>query len=148
MCRSSSEPGGPRRCPSHGRTKLRESLVEVGALVEREAGIARLVGSAKGIVHDGDRVVDWTGHADLYEVDPPLNGHRIVVASTVDHVPSVRSRGTEWNIETFLYGVSGADLQANWDELPGSAWGADVREAFGNAGYRLDSEAQGQLTQE
>jgi len=144
MCRSSSEPGGPRRCPSHGRNKIREAMNEVTALVQQhQAGVARLRGSAMGIVHDGDRIVDWTGKADLYELDPPLNGHHLVVASTVDHVPAVQSRGTVWGIETFLFGVSGADLQANWDELPGSAWGSTAVDALAGAGYQIADNPRG-----
>lgn len=139
MCRSSNEPGGPRRCPSHGRAKVRGAIAEVVALADHEANIARLLGSAQHVVHDGDRAVDWTGKAELYQLDPPLNGFDVVVASTVDHVPAVKSRGTEWGIETYLFGVRGDDLQVDWDELPGSAWGADARAAFGNAGYRLDA---------
>ncbi len=137
MCRSSTEPGGPRRCPSHGRAKIREAIAEVTTLAQREAGIARLVGSARGLAHDGDRVVDWTGNADLYELDPPLNGHALAVASTVDHVPAVKARGTVWGVETYLFGVTGTDLQVDWEELPGSAWGATAEEALAGAGYQM-----------
>ncbi len=138
MCRSAREPGGPRRCPSHGRAKIRAAITEVTTLVEHQVGIARLIGTAKGITHEGDRVVDWMGQADLYELDPPLNGHTMAVASTVDHVPSVRARGgTEWNVETFLFGVSGEKLEVDWDELPGSAWGATATEALSSAGYQV-----------
>jgi hypothetical protein len=134
MCRSSREPGGPRRCPSHGRAKIRETVAQISALEERQAGLARYLGPATG-VRDGDRLVDWTGTAVLYQLEPPLNGYGTVVASTVDRVPAVKSRGTQWNVETFLFGV-GEDSQVDWDELPGSAWGATSVEALHGAGYR------------
>lgn len=144
VCRSRIEPGGPRRCPSHSRSKIQEAVAEVVTLVERQAGIARLIGSAKGITHEGDRVVSWMGQADLYELAPPLNGYTMAVASTVDRVPAVQARGTEWNIETFLFGVTGERLEVDWDELPGSAWGATAIEALRAAGYQVaDSAAAG-----
>jgi len=117
------------------RAKISETLTEIAALDQRHTGIARELGSADG-VRDGDQPAAWTGAATLYRLEPPLNGYELVVASTVDRVPAVKSRGTEWNIETFLFGVHGGDdMQADWEELPGSAWGATVEEAFQAAGY-------------
>lgn len=101
---------------------------------------ARLVGSAAGVVHDGAQVVEWFGEADLYVLDPPLRGYRTIVASTLAHAPRVAaSGGAEYGVETFLWGVTGEDLQRGWDadELPGSGWGNTVVDALADAGYAL-----------
>lgn len=41
MCRSSNEPGGPRRCPSHAHAKFADALAEVLALEARELELYR-----------------------------------------------------------------------------------------------------------
>lgn len=41
MCRSSNEPGGPRRCPSHAHAKFADALAEVLALEARELQLYR-----------------------------------------------------------------------------------------------------------
>lgn len=103
-------------------------------------GIARMVGSAHGVVHEGDRVVTWFGQADLYHLDPPLCGYTVVVASTLPTAPPIAARGREERgVETFLFGVTGEDLQCDRaeGELPGSGWGNTVGDALAEAGYRL-----------
>lgn len=41
MCRSSNEPGGPRRCPAHARAKLAAAIAEVDDLERREIKLYR-----------------------------------------------------------------------------------------------------------
>lgn len=41
MCRSNREPGGPRRCPSHGRARFADALAEVRFLELRELELYR-----------------------------------------------------------------------------------------------------------
>jgi hypothetical protein len=41
MCRSSAEPGGPRRCPAHARARLAASTAAVAELELREAALYR-----------------------------------------------------------------------------------------------------------
>ncbi len=41
MCRSSNQPGGPRRCPSHAHRKFADALAEVLALELRELELYR-----------------------------------------------------------------------------------------------------------
>lgn len=41
MCRSSNEPGGPRRCPSHAQAKFADALADVLALELRELELYR-----------------------------------------------------------------------------------------------------------
>jgi hypothetical protein len=143
MCRSAKDPSGPRRCPSHGRSKVRAAITEIAVIQDRLAGIARYLGPAEGFAHDDGSPVTWMGKADLYQVTPALNGYRQVVASTVDRVPAVKTRGTEWNIETFLFGVRDQS-RVDWDELPGSAWGATAQQALHDAGYQTgDTAADG-----
>ncbi len=99
---------------------------------------ARLVGSAVGMVHDGEHVVEWQGEANLYHLDPPLRGFTVVVASTLPSAPRVAAAGgIERGVETFLLGVVGEDLQLDSDELPGSGWGNTLVDAFAEAGYTL-----------
>jgi hypothetical protein len=135
MCRSASDPSGPRRCPSHGRSKVRAAITEIAAIHDRLAGIARYLGPAQGFAHDDGSPVTWMGTAHVYQLDPPLQGYERVVASTVDHVPAVKTHGTEWNIETFLFGVRD-ESRVDWEELPGSGWGATAEQALHNAGYQ------------
>jgi len=141
MCRSATDPGGPRRCPSHGRAKLSRASAEVAALAARAAGIARYLGPAEGFLDENGSPLAWNGVASLYQLDPPLNGYGQVIASTVDHVAAVKSCGTEWGIETFLFGV-GEDSRVDGQELPGSAWGATAQQALHSAGYH-NGEAAG-----
>ena len=103
-------------------------------------GSARFVGSAAGVVHDGQQVVEWFGDAGLYVLDPPLRGYRTVVASTLERAPRIAaSGGAEYGVETFLWGVTGEDLQRGFDadELPGSGWGNTLADALAEAGYTL-----------
>ncbi|SUA31663.1 Uncharacterised protein [Mycolicibacterium fortuitum] len=103
-------------------------------------GIARLAGSAVGVVHEGDSIVTWFGQADLYVLDPPLRGYTVVVASTLPNAPRVSARGgQERGVETFLLGVTGEDMQCDpyQEELPGSGWGNTASEALAEAGYQL-----------
>lgn len=103
-------------------------------------GSARFVGPAAGLVHDGRQVVEWFGEAGLYVLDPPLHGYRTIVASTLDHAPRIAARGgAEYGVETFLWGVTGEDLQRGEeaDELPGSGWGNTLADALAEAGYAL-----------
>ena len=111
-------------------------------------GIARFVGSAAGVVHEGDRVINWMGEAELFHLSPPLNGFSTVVASTVAHAVSVRADGgVDVGGETFLFGLTGEGLQIDpeWSELPGSAWGATAATALADAGYRLAAREETEL---
>jgi hypothetical protein len=103
-------------------------------------GSARFVGSAVGVVHDGPQVVEWLGEAGLYVLDPPLRGYRTIVASTLARAPRIAAAGgVEYGVETFLWGVTGEDLQrgSDADELPGSGWGNTLADALAEAGYAL-----------
>jgi hypothetical protein len=107
---------------------------------QHTAATARFVGSGIGMVHDGDDVAVWFGDADLYHLNPPLRGYTVVVVSTIADAPRVRARGgVERGIESFIYGVTGEDLQIDpeHDELPGSAWGSTAAQALAEAGYAL-----------
>jgi hypothetical protein len=101
---------------------------------------ARFIGSAEGVVHEGNQVIEWFGDANLYQLDPPLRGYTVVVASTMPDAPRLSAAGrTERGVETFLWGVLGEDLQRDPDaeELPGSGWGNTLADAFDEAGYTL-----------
>jgi len=100
-------------------------------------GTARFVGSAKGAVHDGDAVVDWTGEASLVHLEPALGGFSVVAVSTAD-VPRIRFDGSrEFGFETLIFGVRGEDLQVDWSDLPGGGFNTSVAEALAQAGYAL-----------
>ena len=63
-----------------------------------------------------------------------------VVASTLERAPRIAaSGGAEYGVETFLWGVTGEDLQRGFDadELPGSGWGNTLADALAEAGYTL-----------
>ena len=99
-------------------------------------GIARFVGSAKGVVRDGDQAVAWTGEASLFQVEPALGGFTTVAVSTASGVPRVRFNGTvERGFETLIFGVRGA--QIDWMDLPGGGFNTTVAEALAEAGYTL-----------
>lgn len=101
-------------------------------------GTARCVGSAKGVVHDGDAVVDWTGEATLMRVEPALHGYTVVAVSTARQVPRIRFDGSrEVGVETLIFGVHGEDLQIDWSELPGGGFNTTAAEALAEAGYTL-----------
>jgi hypothetical protein len=101
-------------------------------------GIARFVGSAKGAVHDGEAVVDWTGEASLVHLEPALGGFSVVAVSTAFDVPRIRFDGSrEFGFETLIFGVRGEDLQVDWSDLPGGGFNTSVAEALAQAGYAL-----------
>ncbi len=101
-------------------------------------GTARFVGSAKGAVHDGDAVVDWTGEASLIHLEPALRGFSVVAVSTAMQVPRIRFDGSrEFGFETLIFGVRGEDLQIDWSDLPGGGFNSTVAEALAEAGYTL-----------
>lgn len=100
------------------------------------AGIARVVGTAKGVVRAGDQPVDWTGEATLVSVTPALAGYDTVAVSTAFNVPRVRFNGTvEHGFETLIFGVRGD--QIDWADLPGGGFNTTVAAALAEAGYSL-----------
>lgn len=72
----------------------------------------------------------------VYQMDPPLAGHRFVVASaavTLDHGP-----------ETYLFGADADGNVVDGGELEGSTIGVmDHEMAFANAGYKMIYNHQG-----
>lgn len=104
-------------------------------------GTARFVGTGIGVVHEGDRVVEWFGDARLFQLDPPLRGYSVVVASTLPDGRrlTARGNGVEVGVETLMFGVTQEDLQIDpeWTDLPGGGWGSTPEEALAEAGYRF-----------
>ena len=65
MCRSSTEPGGPRRCPSHAHAKLADALAEVLALEERELQLYREASQyASDLMGPSSRAHSWYRQAE------------------------------------------------------------------------------------
>lgn len=79
--------------------------------------------------HGVGRLTD--GHVkSLYELTPPLNGHRYVIVS------GVRVMGEP---ETYIFPAEPDGQVTRWAELPGSFKGAiDHVEALREAGYEIE----------
>ncbi len=98
-------------------------------------GVARLAGSAHGVVRDGEQAVAWTGEASLFHLQPALGGFDMVAVSTTA-VPRVRFDGSiERGVETLIFGVRGD--QIDWADLPGGGFNTTAAEALAEAGYTL-----------
>jgi hypothetical protein len=72
----------------------------------------------------------WRGEARLYQLDPPLNGHKYVVvsATVVDYSGA----------ETYIFGADRDGRVTDWGELPGSfQGGTDHEGALRNVGYEV-----------
>ena len=104
---------------------------------EREfVGVARLIGSVPNTV---SRFA--VGEIELYELDPPLCGYRVVAASKklwAMRIPTPPSP-PEDPVSTAFYGVTGGeDLQiVSEHKLTGSAHGRSPARALADAGYVL-----------
>ncbi|WP_231639687.1 hypothetical protein [Mycobacterium sp. Marseille-P9652] len=100
-------------------------------------GTARRIGSVPNTVAPLFAV----GDLELYEVDPPLCGYRIVAASKSMWAVSIQSPPAppEDPVSTALYGVTGGEaLQiVSEHKLPGSADGRSPARALGDMGYRV-----------
>ncbi len=72
----------------------------------------------------------FKGEAKLFRMDPPLEGHKFVVASAVIALFS--------GPETYLFPADADGKVTDWIELEGSASGTqDHEEAIRNAGYKI-----------
>lgn len=72
----------------------------------------------------------WTGHASLYELDPPLRGHKYVIVSAT-FVPFDNGP------ETYIFPAFKNGKPKDMMELPGSFKGElDQEKALRNAGYK------------
>jgi hypothetical protein len=98
-------------------------------------GVARVIGSVPNTV---SRFA--VGEIELYELDPPLCGYRVVAASKTlwaVHIPTPPE--PEDPVSTAFYGVTGGEeLQiVSGRKLPGSADGRSPAGALADAGYRV-----------
>jgi len=77
-----------------------------------------------------DNLAGFQGHAALYRLSKPLEGHRHVIVSAVVAMFS--------GPETFIFPATKAGEVTNYGELEGSyRGGLDHRRAIEGAGYRL-----------
>ncbi|ARG55412.1 MULTISPECIES: hypothetical protein [Mycobacterium] len=100
-------------------------------------GTARLIGSVPNTVAP----VFGTGDIELYEVDPPLCGFRVIAASQTLWAIRIHTPPTppEDPVSTALYGVTGGEglnILAE-QNLPGSADGRSPARALAGIGYRV-----------
>lgn len=73
----------------------------------------------------------WRGHAGLYRLDPPLEGHTYVVVSAVVAVAYIGA-------ETYIFGADENGEVTNWGALDGSIRGESCHTtALRNAGYEI-----------
>jgi len=76
------------------------------------------------------RLDRFNGHAALYKLDPPFDGHEFVVVSDVDVMFS--------GPETYIFPATASGEVTDWIELAGSfRGGRDHARALSGAGYRL-----------
>ena len=121
MCRSSREPGGPRRCPAHGRAQLEASLAAVEACERRLGELERIVLERCGI-----RVGGWASTTDYPVIaaraDNPESwgfyrsgsGGRVDLWADLD----------DGSAEAFLDGLSAAERAAITDYTGG--WSGEI----------------------
>ena len=76
------------------------------------------------------------GHASLYRLSEPLEGHEFVVASAVTIDLSIIGRASE--PETYLFPADESGAITDWLELPGSQKGTlEHADALRDAGYEI-----------
>lgn len=74
---------------------------------------------------------NFSGRAELYSVEPPLEGHRHVVVSAVE-APFTGP-------ETYIFGADSKGKVKQWGELDGSyRGGLEIGRALRNAGYSVE----------
>jgi hypothetical protein len=102
---------------------------------EREfVGTARLVGAVPNTL-----TPFADGELELYQLDPPLCGYRVVAASKTLWAMRIKipPEPPEDPVSTAFYGVTGGEgLQVvSGEKLPGSADGRSPARALADAGY-------------
>lgn len=84
-------------------------------------------------------IKDWTGlagHASLYRLSEPLEGHEFVVVSAVTTDRSFTRRASE--PETYLFPADESGAITDWLKLPGSQKGTlEHADALRDAGYEI-----------
>lgn len=83
----------------------------------------------------------WSSNADLYRLDPPLQGHEFVAVSALEaptHDPKAPG-GVRTHLETYIFAADAdGTVDPDMTELPGSMAGTlDHREALLRAGYEV-----------
>jgi hypothetical protein len=80
----------------------------------------------------------FTGEAELFALDPPLEGYsRVIVSATQGNKEFL----LPWP-ETYIFAADQNGEVADWGELEGSFKGAmDIPKALANAGYTIIEEA-------
>jgi hypothetical protein len=100
------------------------------------AGVARLIGTVPNTLSPLAK-----GDIELYQLDPPLCGYRVVAASKTLWAVRIQipPDPPEDPVSTAFYGVTGGEaLQIISDQkLPGSAEGRSPERALAEAGYVL-----------
>lgn len=87
-----------------------------------------------------DNLRKFNGHAALYLLDPPLEGHAFVIASAIDIGKQFSKLSPSLSgTEVYLFpGDSGGHV-IDWGELPGSMKGTlDHADALREAGYEIN----------
>ena len=100
------------------------------------SGSARLVGTVPNTLSPFAK-----GEIELYQLDPPLCGYRVVAASTTLWAVRIQipPEPPEDPVSTAFYGVTGGEALQIVSErkLPGSADGRSPKRALADAGYIL-----------
>ena len=106
------------------------------------SGIARFVGTVPND-HEIFRVI-YPGDLELYHLDPPLCGYRIVAAAQSIHAMRAQLLGDpnppppEDPVSTYLYGTTGGEgLQIEWRHELFKADGRIPTRALADAGYQV-----------
>jgi hypothetical protein len=106
------------------------------------SGVARFVGT----VPNNHRIfsIMYPDDLELYHLDPPLGGYRIVAAAQHIYAMSARLMGDpdppppEDPVSTFLYGTTGGEgLQIVWKDELLQADGRAPARALAEAGYQV-----------
>jgi hypothetical protein len=98
------------------------------------SGVARLIGTVPNTLSPFAR-----GEIELYEVDPPLGGYRVIAASKTLWAMRIQipPQPPEDPVSTAFYGVTGGEALeiVSGQKLPGSADGRTPERALADAGY-------------
>ena len=82
-----------------------------------------------------DNLKGFTGHAALYRMEPPLDGHDFVIASASILVPT--------GPETYLFPADAEGNVVSWLEMDGSyRGGLSHAKAFAGVGYSIEPPAK------
>jgi hypothetical protein len=104
------------------------------------SGVARLLGTLPND-HEIYRVI-YPDDLELYQVDPPLCGYRVVAAAQSIYAMRARFIGDpappDDPVSTTLFGVSGGEgLQIEWKQKLLRADGRTPARALADAGYQV-----------